>query len=139
VISVPLTCILALAQPWPIALSVYAHGPHRHPVPGEVQSLRWSVHNDGEELLNDVRLEVHPPADWQLRSAPGCRAEPGRLDCSYGALAAGRWGSLTIKMAVPDDPELGTFRITGRTTIAAGNSYLSGPSAALTVTVVKHR
>lgn len=139
VIVTSLTCIFALAQPWPIAMSGYAHASQRHPVPGEIQSMRWSVHNDGADRLDRVRLAIRPPHDWKLRSAPGCRPAAGLLRCALGPLAPGKWASVTVRMAVPPDPRLGTFRITGRTAMTTRNACLSGPSATLTVTVVRRR
>lgn len=134
-----LTCILALAQSWPIAMSVYAHGDHLRPIPGEVQSMRWSVHNDGMDRIDRVRIRIRPPADWILLSAPACVHDGTLLSCTLGPLASGQWASADVRMAVPRNPQLGPTRITGRTALAIHGADLSGPTASLAVTVVKHR
>lgn len=138
-LATKLTCILALAQPWPIAMSVYAHGNHLHPVPGEVQSMRWSVHNEGLDRIDRVRIVIRPPAGWIPLSARTCLRSGTLLVCTLGPLTSGKWASASIRMEVPTNPKLGPARITGRTDLTTHGVDLSGPSATLAVTVVRHR
>ena len=120
-----LTCALTLlGSPWPVALDVSGTGDHRHPVPGEIQVLHWTVRNEEARRLDRVRLWVRPPADW------------GRpVERELGSLAPGTARRVTLRFTVPAHPRYGRFRITGRT----WDGEVAGPSAGWWVTVVRHR
>lgn len=131
------TCLTALGQahPYPIEFGVSAAADHRHALPGKLQVDHWIVRNLGTRPLDQVRLDVRPPADWAVRDAGGCDTGGPGLRCRLGRLAPGDHATVVIQMMVPAHPRLGRVRIPGTVSAAGG---VIGPSAALDVIVVRH-
>ena len=99
--------------------------------------VRWTVTNNGDKHLDQVRLDTAVPNGWIVKEGQGCAHSGAYLRCQLGALDPGRHASVDIPMVV--HRPVGTVQLRAWAGATVGKLDVPGPETSFQVAVVPHK
>ena len=129
-----LLCLTPNAGAAKYSVTVTGQASRLHPAVGETEIVRWTVTNNGDRHLDQVRLDAAIPNGWIVKQGPGCGQNGAYLRCQLGSLDAGRHASVDVPMVV--HRPVGTVQLRAWAGANVGKLSVPGPETSFQVTVV---
>jgi hypothetical protein len=132
-----LLCLAPNAGAAKYSVTVTGQASRLHPAVGETEIVRWTVTNNGDKHLDQVRLDTAVPNGWTVKEGQGCAHSGAYMRCQLGALDPGRHASVDIPMVV--HRPVGTVQLRAWAGATVGKLDVPGPETSFQVAVVPHK
>ncbi|WP_433172180.1 hypothetical protein [Actinoallomurus sp. CA-150999] len=116
------------------AMHMTGQAEHWQVSPGQLETVRWTLTNNGNRPLDHVMLVAAIPEGWGVREGQGCARHGEYLGCDLGSLAPGRSAAILVPLVAQGRP--GAVRLAAWSRATAGSLSIPGPTTSFRVEVV---